>query len=171
MIGEEEFIEYLSVSESLQKKVDQKEFVKESNKIEGIMRDPSKEELSEFDRFIRLKEVSVEALIQFVKVYQPDARLRDTPSVPGVRVGSHIAPPSGPEIRVQLEGLLKQVNSKEISPFDAHVYYETLHPFTDGNGRSGRALWAWMMQRFPLGFLHKFYYQTLANSNLRDKHE
>jgi len=36
----------------------------------------------------------------------------------------------------------------------------------DGNGRTGRAIWAWQMQRlgrdpFALPFLHRFYYQTL----------
>jgi hypothetical protein len=49
-------------------------------------------------------------------------------------------------------------------PLEAHVRYETLHPFTDGNGRTGRALWYWMMvgsSRADLGFLHAFYYQTL----------
>lgn len=44
---------------------------------------------------------------------------------------------------------------------------------TDGNGRSGRALWAWMMlcrggsygraKVIELGFLHTFYYQTLEH--------
>ena len=46
--------------------------------------------------------------------------------------------------------------------------YETLHPFMDGNGRSGRILWAWQMIEhniapgLSLGFLHAYYYQTLA---------
>lgn len=44
-----------------------------------------------------------------------------------------------------------------------------LHPFMDGNGRTGRAVWAWAMQRdgqdpFALSFLHRFYYQTLEYS-------
>lgn len=167
MVGREEYAEYITASEAYERLRTREEFVRESNKIEGITRDPTEEELAEFNRFMDSREVSVESLIQFVWVYQPDARLRDTPSVPGVRVGSHTAPPSGPEIRVRLEGLLKQVHNREISPYDAHVYYEALHPFTDGNGRSGRALWAWMMRDIPLGFLHKFYYQTLSQSQYR----
>lgn len=46
-------------------------------------------------------------------------------------------------------------------PWEVHIAYEMLHPFTDGNGRSGRMLWAWQMRNFPLDFLHTFYYQTL----------
>ena len=54
------------------------------------------------------------------------------------------------------------------TPFGIHLRYETLHPFMDGNGRSGRILWAWQMLHHDiapgirLGFLHAFYYQTLA---------
>ncbi len=49
------------------------------------------------------------------------------------------------------------------------VRYELLHPFSVGNGRSGRTLWAWCMLRrgddpFTLPFLHRFYYQTLEHS-------
>lgn len=38
----------------------------------------------------------------------------------------------------------------------------------DGNGRSGRAIWAWMRLKenrdpFQLGFLHSFYYESLEN--------
>jgi len=142
-------------------------FVSESNRIEGIKGKPTKEEIGEFNRFMKLKSVTVEELEQFVRVYQPDAQLRDRVEVPGVRVGNHIAPNSGPQIRSDLNHLLFLVNDGGITPFQAHVAYETTHPFTDGNGRSGRMLWAWQMgmDRLSLGFLHMFYYQTLENSH------
>ena len=50
--------------------------------------------------------------------------------------------------------------------WQTHNDYENLHPFTDGNGRSGRMLWAWQMRNdddaMARGFLHTFYYQTLS---------
>jgi Fic family protein len=54
-------------------------------------------------------------------------------------------------------------------PWVMHVEFEKLHPFMDGNGRTGRAIWVWHMLRcgrkpFEISFLHRFYYQTLAAS-------
>lgn len=103
---------------------------------------------------------------EFVAINAPGHRLRATPDVPGVRVGAHVAPPSGPHIVEQLENILWEMES----PFEAHCRYEDLHPFTDGNGRSGM-----MRDRGggdqamaeSLGFLHTFYYQTLSASDAR----
>ena len=85
-----------------------------------------------------------------------------------VRVGKHFPPRGGPSVRAALIVLLNAVNeANSASPWDMHVRYEQLHPFTDGNGRSGRAIWYWMMWDWPsvqLGFLHAFYYQTLERS-------
>ncbi len=139
------------------------ERVRESNRIEGIEREPTEAEVLEHERFVALEALSIPELQHFVKVYQPNARLRSAPGM-NVCVGSHTPPEGGEHIVVQLQALLTAINENILSPFEAHLKYEALHPFTDGNGRSGRAIWYWMMKntlRVDLGFLHAFYYQTL----------
>lgn len=139
-------------------------FVTESNRIEGIKREPTAKELAEHQRFMALEIVTVEELERFVRIYQPNARLRDQPGL-NVRVGNHIPPRGGKEIREKLADLLHRACLLP-RPHMHHLEYEALHPFTDGNGRSGRVLWAWQMRDYPLGFLHHFYYQTLQRNNL-----
>ena len=146
-------------------------FIKESNKIEGINRQPTQEEIDEYIRFMELKSITIKDLAQFTRVYQPNAQLRDKPGL-NVRVGNHIPIPGGSlvkeyldillaKIDFQLEGNISQLERRKIA-YDTHIEYENLHPFTDGNGRTGRMIWMWIMRDAPLGFLHTFYYQTLA---------
>lgn len=146
-------------------------FVAESNWIEGIHRNPTQQELDVHIAFVTLRSLSVADLELFVSVVAPGKLLREKPGM-NVFVGNHRPPPGGPNIRRNLEKLLAP-SSLSRSAYEVHCDYETLHPFIDGNGRSGRALWLWMMLRngsdWPekLGFLHSWYYQSLAAIPIR----
>ena len=160
------------------------DFIKESNRIEGITRRVTKAEYREAERFLALEYVEVGDLVTFVKVYQPNAKLR-TELGADVSIIGHSPPLGGPHVFTKLRRLLRKANinllvevvivlGKEAKvrgadPHTIHVDYELLHPFTDGNGRSGRMLWLWMVNRFPgrlprLSFLQSFYYSTLDNA-------
>lgn len=138
------------------------DFVRESNKIEGIVRPLTDDEMLATAGFIALPKLTVANVANLVAVYQPDAVLRDKAGL-NVCVGNHVAPRGGENVRWALVDFLAEIG--RYTPHQAHIVYETMHPFTDGNGRSGRAIWLWQMKEAPLGFLHHFYYQTLQATN------
>jgi len=138
-----------------------RDFVDESNRIESISY-TSAIEIIAHEAFLQLETVTVRDLGIFVGIVQPGAILRRK-AHQNVRVGNYIAPQGGASLVEELRKLL--ANVKHSTPYETHVAYEQLHPFTDGNGRSGRVLWLWHMGgEAPIGFLRQFYYQTLAAS-------
>jgi Fic family protein len=138
-------------------------FVRESNFIEGIIRTPTTTEIAAHERILALSKVTVADLQQFVRAVQPDAQLRNSPGI-DIVVGPYRPPPGGRQIEVILDNILQFAvrAASEQQIFWVHHQYENLHPFSDGNGRSGRALWLWMMGGSSRRlFLHEWYYQSL----------
>lgn len=139
---------------------DLRDFVRESNWIENIRREPTEEELDA--HWLLLAEpYSVEAIRKFVRSVA-GAELRDSVGM-DVIVGDHRPPPGHPEMSKWLQDIL----TKTVDAHYRHCCYETLHPFIDGNGRSGRAIWLHDMLRASryvpdFLFLRHFYYQTLS---------
>ncbi|MEK7474432.1 MAG: Fic family protein [Candidatus Coatesbacteria bacterium] len=79
----------------------------------------------------------------------------------GVRVGTHIAP-GAEKVHALMTDLLGWVNGESrawspvVSSAVVHFRFEDIHPFADGNGRTGRLLALWELYRRGFDTLHIF---------------
>lgn len=147
-------------------------FLTESLLIENILRPPMRSEIEATEKFLALPKLSLDKVKDLAKVYEPKAVLRDAKGM-NVQVSNHVAPRGGPAIARGLKMIIERANKGE-NPYEIHVDFETLHPFIDGNGRTGRAIWAWQMikKQGEYGALHnlflrEWYYQSLENADVR----
>ncbi len=143
-------------------------FVAESNAIERIHRAPTEREVLAHGWFLQLPHVTNAHVEALAKNLQPGAELRGREGC-NVTVGDHVPQAGGPGILKALRHLLfadarSWGMGDEQFAYWRYWQYETLHPLTDGNGRTGRALWLRDMggiMQAPLGFLQHYHYQAL----------
>jgi hypothetical protein len=148
-----------------------RDFLVQSNQIEGID-GVSDDEIDAAEDFLARAKLTTADVQRYVYATAGhDATLRARPGM-NVSVGSHLPPHGGPWIIASMDELLDKINIGSINAYEAHIEYETLHPFMDGNGRSGRLIWLWHTLRGqawlpPLGFLHRWYYDSLNYARKR----
>ena len=149
-----------------------RDFVRESNRIENI-KDTIRADIKAHEKLLDLSQVSVPDLEMFVRTITRDHVLRDKVGL-DVMIGGHLPPSGGPKVKTALEDLLRCLYHS--SPFKTHLQYEALHPFTDGNGRSGRALWLWQMMKSDLNsrreqVMQKGFLDTFAEQAAKAGHD
>ena len=153
--------------------INYKRFVEESWHIEGL--EPSEETIEVLAGIHEYFVVKAEKVDAFRIAELADAftggrgAIRDRIGM-NVRVGEHVPIPGGVTVKTKLLEICDRANNDE-DPHVIHRDFESLHPFMDGNGRTGRLLWLWMMHRqnkdCSLGFLHEWYYQSLNAGRTR----
>jgi hypothetical protein len=140
-----------------------------SNFIEGIDRDPValEREVNALDELIGTPSLGSVEMLRFLSVVEPTARIR-AGAKDGVAVGSHVAPAGGPHMYREVADLLIDISRSDTNPVFTYAAWQHLHPLTDGNGRTGRALYAWQninrRNRIPLpSFVHDYHYEVLSS--------
>lgn len=150
---------------------DVRAFAKESNKIEGIFDEAEDRKMIKLlQKFLIHKNLTSYHVANFAKGLGSRCNLRDREGM-DVRIGDYLPLKGGRKVIEHLNSLFDMQNDpkKKITPFKFHQHFEALHPFMDGNGRTGRAIWLWQMLKEErntfLGFLHIYYYQSLKESD------
>jgi len=139
-------------------------FAKQSNEIESIT-SPIRHAIHKaaLETLLKHSVIDIEAIRKFVAIVEPSATYRAESKVTVWIGGKEGLSPS--KINSKLVLVLAAINSGEGTTYKSHLDYQNIHPFTDCNGRSGRAIWLW--QKHNLNnytgrnlFLQEYYYDT-----------
>lgn len=133
----------------IERKFDIEKYITESNAIEGIFDEAEVAQSLKAWHFLQEQtEISHAVICQIQRIItQNQDNLNDkqrgyyrSHSGTEVTVGGRHAPAA---IMVDdlMRGWLEEM--AQMSPLIAHIRFESIHPFTDGNGRTGRMIYWW----------------------------
>lgn len=144
---------------------DIKKYIKASNEIEGIY-DPN-EDLQSLNAWAYLEQLTTLSHVDIMRV-QKIITINQTDLAPNARgyyrgmagnnvnvsVGGRLAPDHS-----YVEDLMKNwlLDVPEMTPLTAHIRFEAIHPFVDGNGRTGRMLYWFICKKRGI---KPFYYNA-----------
>ncbi len=130
-----------------------REHIRESNLIEGIT-DPGEvdQSLKAWQLLLEQPRLDHDVIREVQRIVTANQRnLRDNQrgayrdvSHTNVRVGSY-RPPSWDQVADLMRDWVRNLETR--TPWVNHVVYESVHPFADGNGRTGRLFMWWQQIR------------------------
>lgn len=125
----------------------EKEFLRESNAIEGVYDDASlKQAIIAWDYLIAQEELTPSVVLKTHKLLMLHSALRPDEkgyfrTIP-VYIGGKRKDNQG-IISLQIESWCDDMARGDTNAKTMHIIYESIHPFVDGNGRTGRMFMNW----------------------------
>ena len=130
-------------------------FLEESNKIEGVYDKDSLEQAKlSWEHCIKQDKLTLSAILKTHAILMKNQNIRKNQKgklrTQGVFVGNRLCPHYSdvPRLIDYWIANLEQSKSQKDFKID-HINYENIHPFIDGNGRTGRIFMNW--QRIKVG--------------------
>lgn len=135
-------------------------FLRESNAIEGVYDDESLRQTEKaWDYIIGQDMLSIPIILKMHEILMEGKLPKDQLGAFrkfGVIVGGRLGA-KWPLIPELMNNWILDANDLQTAPIAHHIRYERIHPFADGNGRTGRILMAWQLlkQNMPLLIIYE----------------